>query len=206
MTPFVPFPDGAQAKLHFDLGTGAIENRLWFLNRQPPTTQAQIDALAFGVASWYSFNLLPSLSHELALREVVAEAWDVAPPAISSTFPVGLSGSAGASAVSANVAVRVLFKGDSSQDYRLNYNFVPGMPVDQLLGNSYTPAFQDAVFEAYVALIDLAPLMGPFPAWEWRTTSSWSAGALRPVQRSARTDFILFSDDVVSPQRRRAHP
>lgn len=203
MTPFVPFPDGAQVYLRYDLYGNDCSNRLWFLNRQPPNTTDQIDNLAAGVAGWCVDWLLPFLSVELELVRVDAADWNSDPSPYISSFPVAVFGGSSATSHSANVAARVCFQGANNQTWPNNSHFVPGIPLDVVSGNDMSPTFQDNVFEAYVKLIDLANVFGPFPAWQWQTASSWLNGSLRSELAIARTDFIKFSNPYSTQRRRR---
>lgn len=206
MTPFVPFPDGAQVFIRWSLFGDPCSNRLWFLNRQPPNTTTQLDALASGVADWCSAQLLPLLSYELTLVSIEAADWTADPPPYTSVAPVALPGGSSASSYSANVSDRVVFRGSTAQHWPNNSHFIPGIPEDVISANVIAPVFRAGVFEAYVALIDLAPSFGPFPAWRWVVASSISAGALRSELAIARMDFVQFASPYSTQRRRRIVP
>lgn len=203
MTPFVPFPDGVQVYVNYSLFTMPCSCRLWFRNRQPPNTTDQIDNLALGVKSWCEANLLPILSQDLTLVDVTAEDWNASPPSYTSIATSGVSGGDLEASHSANVACRVVFKGDSSQDFPNNSHFIPGIPLSKITANTLDATFLSAVFEAYVTLIDAAPVFGPFPAWTWVIGSSWSGGALRSSLKVARMDFVRFSNPISTQRRKR---
>jgi len=205
MPPFVPLADGAQVQIKMRQAGLIVENRLWFVSRQPPIDQAQLDALASGVATWHTTQVLPNLASELEHVSVHADDWTADPPPFSSVVFTTLNGSNGSGCHSANVAVRVLFKGDSSQSFPSNSNFIPGIPKDAVNLNTYTDSFKDAIFEAYASLVDLAPVFGPFPAWTWVITSRQLNNSWRTTQDSARMDFVRFPSPYVSPRRRRLH-
>lgn len=203
MTPFVAFANGAQAHLRFVFGGQALENRFWFLNRQPPTTLLQLQALADGVVAWHTSQLMPYLGNDLELVGALAEAWDSSPPPLQALSTTSVFGGAAVKSCSANVAVKVTLKGSSAQTFPNNRSFVPGIPIDQVTENSYSAEIQDAIFEAYVALIDLASGFGVFPAWRWVIASSIVAGGLRSHLAIARMDFVRFSSRIVNQRRRR---
>jgi len=203
VTPFVPFTDGAQVTLHYVLFGEPCSNRLWFLNRQPPTTAIQLDALADGCRVWYEELMLPILSEDLLLQEVRATDWSSDPPFYVAVSPSLMTGQVSVESHSANVADRVKFQGSTAQTWRDNSHFIPGIPESAVTGNTVDLAFRSAVFEAYVALIDRAAVFGPFPAWRWMTASSWSNGSLRSSLAVARTDFIKFANPWSTQRRRR---
>jgi len=202
--PFIPLPDGALVEVGFEYPEGlVVENLLWFINHQPPTTLTQLQALSDGVAAWHADQLLPHLSAGLTLVAVLAEKWDTAAGDIHARTDVNAAGSDGSGIHSANVSFRVRFKGSSALPRTYNSNFLAGIPRGQVATNLVSPGFVDAVFNAYVNLIDLADGFGPFPAWEWVVTSRRLDNAWRSVQAFARTDFIQTPNIYVSPRRRR---
>lgn len=203
MTPFVPLANGAQVHLRFAFGGQPLENRFWFLNRQPPTTSDQLEALVTGVVAWHSEQLMPFLGNDLELTGGVAEAWDSDPPPLQVMSTTSVFGGSAVKACSANVAIKVSLTGSSDQTFPNNKSFVPGIPIDQVERNRYSADIRDAIFEAYVALIDLAPIFGPFPAWRWVIASSIVAGAPRSSLATARMDFVRLSSPIISQRRRR---
>lgn len=199
----VPVADGAQVKVNFRVGTLPHQNRLWFINRQPPTTLDQLGALADGVRSWHQDQVMPWLASQASLYSVLAEDWSSLPSigaveAFSSAVGGNSSG-----CHSANVSVLVRFVSSSRPPFIYNWNHVPGIPLDAVSTNIVETYFKDALFDAYVNLIDLAPVFGPFPAWRWVCASSIDAGDYRTEQLVLRTDFIQFPSAYVSPFRQR---
>jgi len=205
MPPFVPLADGAQVEIKMRQAGLIVENRLWFITRQPPIDQTQLDALVSGVATWHTTQVLPNLAIELEHVSVIAADWTADPAPFTAHISTTLNGGNSSGCHSANVAVRVVFKGSSAQTFPSNSNFVPGIPKDAVSLNTYTTTFRDAIFDAYVNLIDLASGFGPFPAWRWVITSRQLDNTWRADQAFARTDFIRFPSPVVSPRRRRLH-
>jgi len=203
--PFVPLADGAQVEVIMRQGGLIVENRLWFIDRQPPITQQHIDDLASGVAAWHTTQILPNLAVELRHVRVLASDWTADPPPFVKSVSTQIDGGNNSGIHSANVAIRVRFKGSSTQTFPSNANFVPGIPKDAVDGNKYTVAMQTILFNAYVNLIDLAPLFGPFPAWRWVITSRITGNSYRSTQDFARTDFIQLPSPYVSPRRKRLH-
>lgn len=206
MAPFVPLANGAQVEVIFSLAGQVVENRLWFQSRQPPIDTTQLNNLAFGVASWHVSEVLPLLSQDLFCTSVLATDWTASPAPALANQPVGLAGGYSGDSHSANVAVRVSWTPDSSGRFRKNSNFVPGIPLDVVNLNTIDPVWGGNLVLAYVDLIDLAPLMGTFPAWEWVSTSMWLSGSLRPTQEAARVDFPYLASPFTTQRRKRLPP
>jgi len=203
MPPFVPLVDGAQVEIIQQIGGKNIENRLWFIDRSPPITTAHLQSLATGVAIWFANDLLPMLSTELTALLTTATRWDRFAGDVFENQIIADVGTNTSGVHSANVAIRVRFKGDSSQRFPDNSNFVSGIPKSEVDGNLIVPTFASGIRNAYIDLIDLAAGFGTFPAWRWVITSRQLDYAPRTTQAHARTDFITVPSPYVSPRRRR---
>lgn len=203
MATFVPLTDGAQCEIVFTLDGKVVENRLFFVSRQPPTTEAQLQALSDGVYAWHTTQVLPHLSSDIQLAAVEVKDWTTDPPFFIAVTGPPANGGSGSPSHSANVAIRVFFKGASNQTWPDNCNFVPGIPKDAVELNTVTDAFADLLFDAYVNLIDLAAGFGPFPAWRWVVTSSILDGVPRAFMPAARADFIRVRKRPVAQRRKR---
>jgi len=200
---FVPLADGAQVELIYSLDTEIVENRLWFLTRQPPLDTTQLQNLADGVTTWWTSWLQPLLSSDLILELVRATDWQ-SPPGGATGFTVpAIVGSVSETAQSASVAIHIAFRAPFGWRFRHNGNFVPGIPNGEIDGNVYSDAIRSGLFEAYAALIDAAPSFGPFPAFRWVGVSEQLDGVLRSEGLPYRVDGPYFPSPYVSPQRRR---
>lgn len=201
--PFIPLANGAQVEFVSNLLGEVVENRLWFISRFDPIDAGLIQALAVGASAWYRSQVYPLLSSSIALSYVKATDWTDDPPPFTYTDFTGAFGGVVDNPLSANVSVRVAFKGDNTQNFPNNSNFVPGIPKNAVNGNYYTEDIKDGLFEAYVALIDLAGTWTAGNDWRWVITSRRVGNDWRTEQKSARTDFIRFPSPVISPRRRR---
>jgi len=206
LTPFVPITDGAQVQLVFTYAGETVQNRLWFVSRQPPPDAAQIGALAVGVEAWHRTQMMPLLSSSLTLVQVEAFDWTVAPSPIIAIQASGTAGSDSSPGLSANVADRIWFISALNNGRIRNSNFIAGVPEDKVDLNTVSVTWRSAVRDAYINLIDLAASFGPFPAWRWVCASSWDNGSLRLTQRVLRTDFIVFKRPWVAQRRKRLPP
>lgn len=203
MAQFVPLTDGAQVEIVFALGPLIVENRLFFVSRQPPVTQAQVDALAAGVGTWHAGQVMPHLSDQLQLAAVEAKDWTADPSPFLGVVAPLVNGGNSSGSHSANVSYRVRFKPSSLAPRLYNSNFLCGIPRDAVATNLVDPSWVELIFDAYVNLIDLAAGFGPFPAWRWVATSQIQDLAYRSEQFAARVDFIQFPNPYISPRRRR---
>lgn len=205
MTPsiLVPFPDGAQLEFVYSIGGKIATNRLWMLNRQPPTTQAQLDTLVAAATSYWTSGLMPLLASEVRLELVRVTSWDnPLSPLASFTVPLVFGGSSSPTQ-SANVAIRVSFQGPSGVGIKDGGNFIVGIPDDQLDVNIYSPSFGTALFEHYAGIIDAAPVWGSFPAWRWVVVSLEASGALRSSMFARRVVSPILRSPYVTQQRHR---
>lgn len=201
--PFVPLANGAQVEFIGSLFGETVENRLWFISRFDPIDLTMIQELAGGADSWYHSDILPLLSNEYQYVRTVATDWTDDPPPFLYTVASSGTGGVDEGAYSANVAIRVAFDGDSSQTFRNNSNFIPAIPLSAVNGNYYTSTIKDALFDAYVNLIDLAGTWNAGNNWRWVTTSRKLDNSYRTTQAYARVDHPIFPSDVISPRRRR---
>jgi len=203
MPPFIPLTNGAQVDVLYTLFGEIVENRLWFVDRQPPITTEHLENLAEGVASWSIAWVMPFLAAELQLGAVIARDWTSEPGVTAGVATPSMAGGNLSGSHSANVSYRVTFDGFGLPPTIRNANFIPGIPLDQVEHNEVSPVFKEAMRDAYVALIDAAPVFGPFPAWEWVCTSRRADNAWRDEQVGQRTDQIRVPSRWVSPRRRR---
>jgi hypothetical protein len=202
LTPFVPFPDGVQGELLFDYFGLPISNRLWFIDRFPPTLASDVDDAAVGLATWYALQVLPLLGNDLIFLGSRVSRWDTSPSSYVSSFPVSIPGGSSVRSHGASVAYRVLFQGDNSQDFKLNANIIPGIPLDMIVGNTMDAGFRSALRDAYINLIDDTGRWTAGNKWRWQVGSSRLGGVYRSTLASARTDLIHVTD-LYSTQRRR---
>lgn len=202
--PFIPLPEGAQVEIVQVVADDSIAvNRLWFRRRTGSPTEENLQQLADGVAAWHTAQVLPYLSDQVTRTIVRARSWVSfvgAPQYANLTTAVG---GVASPAQSANVSLRVRFLADGPPRGFYNSNFVGGLPQSGVETNRLGLALVDAIFEAYVSVIDLAAVWGPFPAWRWVCTSRRAGNAWRDVQFYRPAGIIEVPSPFVSPRRRR---
>lgn len=203
MPPFVPLPDGVQVEIIGILLGKTVENRLWVKTRFTPLDSSELQPLADAVSGWYLAQVLPHLSSDLQHVKVMVSDWTAFPSPFITQNTTGAFGGVTGGSLSANVSIRVAFKGTSDQTFRNNSHFVPGIPRSAVVGNFYTSTIRSQLFNAYVNLTDLIRNIGTGHNLEWVITSRREDKAWRTEQAWSRTDFILFPSPVISPRRRR---
>lgn len=205
--PFVPLANGAQVEFIGSLFGEIVETRLWFIARFDPIDYTLLQELAVGASSWYNDQILPLLSSDYNFISTLATDWTAFPAPFTYGVIELTPGGSAEPAYSANVSIRVAFNGDNSQTFRDNANFIPAIPLSAVSGNYYTSTIRNALFDAYVSLIDLAGTWNAGNNWRWVVTSRVTDRAYRATQAYARTDHPYFPSPVVSPRRRRLpHP
>jgi len=207
VAPFVPLTNGAQVELVFVLAGQVVSNRLWFWTDGDPPASAELLGLADGVYSWYTDNILPSLSNELLLQTVVAKDWSTSTTPFEVTTLPPITGGAIESCYSANVALSVGFRWPV-QFARLkkNKNYVTGIPLSAIDLNTPTDAIRDVLFEGYAALVDAARFFVPGFYWFWVVTSAWEDNTLRSEQLFKKCLGPVARLEIHTGQRRKRLP
>lgn len=199
--PFVPLPDGAQVELVHVLDGSVCEVVFVFQKRAlgPPIPLPALGAL---ISNWWRTQVLPNLSvHMSYLRYRVTDISffgaiplqvDIIPPQ---------PGSTGGGPQPASVAVRIGYIVEVPPGGLRGCTFVPGIPILHTTGNRYHQELRELLFEAFVALIDLAAFNG----WKWVVWSKWHQGVLRTVAEGYGVSLIVFRSPYVSQRRSRLH-
>lgn len=201
----VPWPNGVQLEFVYSMGTIVFENRLWMLVRDPPNTQARLDALVASAAAYWIANMLPLQGSDVTLQLVRATTWDNPLSPLSSFVLPVLPGGFSGQTHSANVAIRVSFDGPSDIAIYRNGNFFGGIPADAVAGNIVDPFYADDLFEAYAAIIDAAGVWGLDHGWRWSVASLVSSGALRSEIFARRVVLVRVVTPYVTQRRKRIH-
>lgn len=208
MTPsiLVPFTDGVQLSFVYTIGDKLATNVLWMLNRQPPTTQAQVDALASAAATYWAANMLALQADAVELTLVRAVSWDTPGVGVTGFVTPNLFGGVAEQAYGASVAIRLTFETSLGSGIYRNGNFFGGLPDSAVDVNALESGYVAALREAYIGVIDQAAGWGSFPAWRWVAVSLVDGGSLRTEMDIARIDHVHVFSPYVSPQRRRVRP
>jgi len=183
VTPFVPFPGGAQAEIGYRLGGKTMENRLWFRKDDLTISLTDLQGLADGLALWHLNKVTPHLSADIQVLSVIAVKWDDHEGDLFAQSILDVPGGTLEASYSANVAVRVNLRWPLSFRERKNANFIPGIPDSGLEGNVVQLSWATSVWNAYADLIDDARVFSPVFQWRWMVASAYDDGELRAEQR-----------------------
>jgi len=207
MALFVPFPDGYQAHIVYSLDGKNIENRLWFIDRFGAAGTTEYQQLSDGIAAWHTASILPFLSSDIELVFVRVDAWAADPPVFAAATPVLISGGIAEQSHSANVAASIRFVWpDDLLREKQNKNFVPGLPLSAVDLNTITPTYKEILFDAYVALIDLAGTWSDGNIWRWVVTSLIDDNAPRSEVLAGRAIGPVKKEKITLGQRRKRLP
>lgn len=201
--PFVPLTDGAQVIIPYVFSDATPASvRLWFIRRSGSVSPANLLDLANGVQSWHNAEVLPYLSSDIVQQIVTATDWTSSGNTPVFSTSSGSFGGNTSSSESAIVATLVRFQSVQPPRNFYNWNFLPGVPSSELDLNTLRGTFRNHIRNAYIDLIDLAPLFGTFPAWRWVCTSQAENGSPRSDQLALAASHI-FVRPIVAPRRRR---
>lgn len=201
--PFVPLTDGAQVIIPYVFSDGTpVSVRLWFIRRSGSVTTTTLQDLANGVQSWHNAEVLPFLSQDITQQIVFAIDWTSS--GNTGVFATSSGSFGGVAFPSESAIVAALIRFQSVQPPRnfYNWNYLPGVPSSELDLNTLRGTWRNHIRNAYIDLIDLAPVFGPFPAWRWVCTSQEENGSPRSDQLALATSRI-FVRPIVAPRRRR---
>lgn len=201
----VPFPDGIQVEFVYAMGTIVFENRLWFLVRDPPNTQANLDVLVAEASAYWIANMLPLQGSDVTLVLVRATSWDNPLSPLTSFVLPNLPGGFTGQTHSANVAIRVSFDGPSNIAIYRNGNYFGGIPADAISVNEIDALYADDLFEAYAGIVDAAGIWGSEHGWRWMVVSLVSGGVLRSEMFARRVVLARVVTPYVTQRRKRVH-
>lgn len=197
---YVPFIDGLEAEFIYVLDGQIVTNRLWFYNVSGNDATTAGAAVAGGLATWATDELLPLLSQDITLAEIDVHDASLPYPSICAFATVGTGGLVASEASSANVAVKCAFKTENPPGRELGWVFVPGVPEEAISLNTVDPVYAVALKEAFVVLLDVFSLF----EYRWSAVSRFSGGAARAAAVPYRIDHTRVLPNV--RQRRRRLP
>lgn len=197
---FIPVNGVALAEIRLSLFGQKIELTQYYNFDDPPPTSA-MTTLGESLVDWFDTQLSTPLSTNLGLREVVVTDLSTATSPQVTVLPTAtVTGKDDAPASPGNVALcvsfRTVFRGRSFR----GRNFVPGIPSDQITGNTVATGVVEAIESAYNVLRveHTASIDG-----QWGVVSRFSLGAPRVAGVFTPITTIVVVDANVDSQRRR---
>lgn len=196
---FVPIPEGAEAEIRLTLFDRPCELTLHFRSITGVVDTANLSALAVRLGLWFSGEVLPHLSSDLVFRETAV--FDATVAGTSSIIDVTGAGSGGVglASFSAMLAGVIAFVPATQPTVRANRNYIPGLPNGSVSGNHLTPTFMAQMRDAYIDLIDIAPLAG----YRWVCVHRFAGFTPLSAAVTARVITATFLRRTVGQRRRR---
>jgi len=198
--PFVPVVGVALAEIRLLLFGQRIELTQYYNFDDPPPTSA-MDTLAASLITWFDTELSTPLSSNLSLREVaVTDLSTATSPQVTAVPVTSVAGKDDSPSTPGNVALcvsfRTIFRGRSFR----GRNFVPGIPADQIVGNTINDPVAGAIQDAYFQLLSdhSSSLDG-----QWGVVSRFTGGAPRAAGVFTPITTVVLVDRNVDSQRRR---
>jgi hypothetical protein len=174
--PFVPAPNVARVEFVSNMPDNVITEQVVHLyNQNPPTTTAQMTALANTLGQWYKDTVLPLLSAELEYLGVVCRPQDSAGLGGSSNFTFDKFGGIPAHMLPSNCAVRIEVQTGVNDRWSKGYNYFSGIPETVVAQNDVKTTYMDLMVSAWADLIGAAFFAG----WRWVVVSRFFNGAPR---------------------------
>lgn len=204
--PFVPVPGVVQVDVIYLWDSQRVENTMYF-EKGDGWSLADIEDLLDNIRTFIGTELLPSLTSAIQLIELIGRLLDTA-SSIGFSLPINPpeSGSIAAESMPNNVTYTVSLKtGLTGRSFR-GRNYVPGMHVDAVTGNTVTSGFRSAVLNFYTALLTWAAANGT-PMVVVSRYSGVNPTTGKPIPRTTGVATPIVSvttfDSTVDSQRRR---
>jgi hypothetical protein len=192
-------PDGLAVEVIHLLFGQPCECRFWFIPRPLPFTPT-VESASLAVLQFWLIDILPLLSWELYFTAVqVRTSGRGRPVALRVDFPVPYRGGIITGSESANVTVRVGMQvANPPGDWRSCF-FLPGVPKNQVDGNTLSTSWLANLNDVASNLIDRAGTQG----WRWVVASRQLDNEPRPVPVGLRVDFVQVLSPWTSQRRKR---
>jgi len=199
--PFLAMPEAVQVELRCRLFDVPCETTVTFVKHQVTISPTLLTA-SLAASLWWGGQMMPLLSSELLWVGVTATDISIAAGAsVKTDLPTAIPGGIVVRSLPANVAVRVNYQVARPSQGLLGCMFLPGVPANQVAGNTIMSSWKDAIFEAANSLIDSAVLQG----WRWVVESKFEAGQLRPEGVPFEINTASVTGAFVGQRRRRLH-
>lgn len=154
--------------------------------------------LASWLGTWCINYYLPVLGDDVLFIHARAKFMDSASDPWATIPYLGYFGSFGDVAMPANVTMRVRNKERVFGSRQYPYLCVPAPPRSEVVENTFTQAYQDAVVDALSNVYEPTTLLGS--TWVW---ASFEAGGTWRAAAITRRVGVLQPIESVSPRRRR---
>lgn len=197
--PDIAPPDGLSVEVLFSLFDQPCECRHWFIPR-PHFGEPTLESAATAVAQYWAEDLMPLLSVDLHFTGLLVKAPTLSPPQqLRIDFPTPFVGGMVTPALCANVAARIgLQVVNPPGDFRSCF-FIPGVPSNQVDGNTFSAEWIQSVNDVAPSLIDRAE----FENWRWVVATRFVDRQVLSVAIPYRIDIVQLLNPWVSQRRKR---
>jgi len=193
-----PVLNSARADIQFTIGLSQVETSIWARKLVPPIDDASIAVLAFRVAvlMFVSGN---DFASDCFCRQVTATDYSSGPGfSAISTFGSG-PGLQPTPTRAASIALRLQNIVSPPRLAHRSYNFVPGVPDGQIIGNTINTDWADGRAANWTNLIVNLPLFG----WRFVAVRRVVDGLVLPVGLTEDVvDVVVDSYEVTSVRMR----
>lgn len=196
---FQPVIGTAEVDIRGTLNGQLVENTI-FLHVGDAWTAELLASAASIVRDWWFANIMPALPTAYVFREVfVKDLTTAAGLEASDSIGFGIQGTDSRAVLPGNATLAVSFRtGLAGRSFR-GRNFVPGMTVGDVEGNTVTTGFAGEMSGGYEALLT-ALVDSDFT---WVVVSRVTEGAIRATGLTTPVIAVAITDLLVDSMRRR---
>lgn len=192
----VPVENVAEVEVRQMLFGQLIENTLYFA-LTGGWDPASLSQLATAVGAWFIAEVMPNLSQDLSVREVLARDLSTGASSQGIYSPGANTGGQPSAAAPSNVAAAISLRTAAAGRSFRGRNFIAGFKTAAVVADVLDAPTVDAIVAAYNLM--LATYVAPaVPGAAWGVVSRYAAGAARvaglftPIIAATVTDY--FSD------------
>lgn len=199
--PFLAMAGSVQVELRHRLFDTPCEVTVTLLQRLPGPLPTLASA-QLATVLWWGSQMLPLLSSELVWVGVTTTSLETAGgPSVAVDFPTPPHGGIVTRSLTANVAARLNYLVANPPGGLRGCMFLPGVPGNQVSGNTINPAWKELIFDAATVFIDDVVLQG----WYWVVESKFLNGSLRAAGVPMRVVTAAITSNTVAQRRFRLH-
>lgn len=199
--PFYVMPHGIQVEVVHTLFESVCECVFTFLPR-PFVGEPTLESASLAVYQYWTQSVLPRLSHQLSFYKVRAvDISDFNGQSAEVVLPEPILGGMITPSCTASVAVRVNLRVVNPPGGAKGCFFLPGIPTNQVAGNTLAPSWVADMNDHVSDLIDLAEANN----WRWVVPHKVVLpGRGSPTIREGwRVDFVAIESAWVGQRRHR---
>lgn len=193
----IPVENVAEVEIRQMIFGQLIENTLYFLLNDGWSPELLSD-LATSVGVWFIEEVLPSLSAEISVREVLARDLSTGASAQGIYSPPANAGASGANAAPSNVAIAISLRTALAGRSFRGRNFIAGISNANTIENQVDTATADIIVAAYNLMMGTY-VSAAVPGVSWGVVSRFADGAARvagvftPIVLASLTDYFIDS-------------